>query len=129
MTQATLVHVDAKSAAAKAAVSGIERKKAGQDAALEAEKAEWVNRFIFLSKCYLTSLDPGARFAIEDLRAYADACEHPVPHSPNVWGSMPRVLMAAGLPMEPAGGYRKASSPGTRAHPVALYVKTAGGAA
>ena len=36
MTQATLVYVDAKSDAAKAVVSGIERKKAGQDAALDA---------------------------------------------------------------------------------------------
>lgn len=124
MTQATLVHVDARSAAAKAAVSGIERKKAGQDAALDAEKQEWVNRFIFLSKFYLTSLPVGARFAIEDLRANALACGHPAPHSSNVWGSMPRVLMNAGLPIEPAGEYRKARSPETHAHPVALYRKT-----
>lgn len=128
MTQATLVHVDAKSAAAKAAVSGIERKRAGQDAALEAEKQEWVSRFIFLSKCYLTSLEPGARFAIEDLRANALACGHPAPHSSNVWGSMPRVLINAGLPIEPTGEYRKARSPETHAHPVALYRKTGGAA-
>ena len=128
MTQATLVHVDAKSAAAKAVVSGIERKKAGQDAALDAEKQEWVSRFIFLSKCYLTSLPAGARFAIEDLRANAMACGHPAPHSSNVWGSMPRVLINAGLPIEPAGEYRKARSPETHAHPVALYRKTGGAA-
>ena len=128
MTQATLVHVDAKSAAAKAAVSGEQRKRAGQDSALEAEKQAWVDRFIFLSKCYLTSLPAGARFAIEDLRANALACGHPAPHSSNVWGSMPRVLMNAGLPIEPAGEYRKARSPETHAHPVALYVKTGGAA-
>ena len=128
MTQANLVYVDARSAAAKAAVSGIERKKAGQDAALDAEKQEWVNRFIFLSKCYLTSLPAGARFAIEDLRANALACGHPAPHSSNVWGSMPRVLIKAGLPIEPAGEYRKARSPETHAHPVALYRKTGGAA-
>ncbi len=124
MTQATLVHVDAKSAAAKAVVSGIERKRAGQDAALEAEKQEWVSRFIFLSKCYLTSLPVGAKFAIEDLRANAAACELAAPHSSNVWGSMPRVLINAGLPIEPTGEYRKARSPETHAHPVALYRKT-----
>lgn len=128
MTQATLVHVDAKSAAAKAAVSGIERKRAGQDAALEAEKQEWVSRFIFLSKCYLTSLPVGAKFAIEDLRANAAACELSAPHSSNVWGSMPRVLINAGLPIEPTGEYRKARSPETHAHPVALYRKTGGAA-
>lgn len=126
MTQATLVHVDAKRAAAKAVVSGIERKRAGQDAALEAEKQEWVSRFIFLSKCYLTSLPVGAKFAIEDLRANAAACELAAPHSSNVWGSMPRVLMNAGLPIEPTGEYRKARSPETHAHPVALYRKTGG---
>lgn len=128
MTQATLVHVDAKSAAAKAVVSGIERKRAGQDAALEAEKQEWVSRFIFLSKCYLTSLPVGAKFAIEDLRANAAACELAAPHSSNVWGSMPRVLINAGLPIEPTGEYRKARSPETHAHPVALYRKTGGAA-
>lgn len=126
MTQATLVHVDAKSAAAKAVVSGIERKRAGQDAALEAEKQDWVSRFIFLSKCYLTSLPVGAKFAIEDLRANAAACELAAPHSSNVWGSMPRVLINAGLPIEPTGEYRKARSPETHAHPVALYRKTGG---
>lgn len=126
MTQADLVYVDARTAASRAVVSGEQRKRAGQDAALEAEKQEWVNRFVFLAKTYLTSLKVGAKFAIEDLRAYADACEHPVPHSPHVWGAMPRVLMAAGLPMGPAGEYRKASSPETRAHPVALYRKTGG---
>ncbi len=128
MTQATLVHVDANAAAAKAAVSGIERKRAGQDAALEAEKQEWVSRFIFLSKCYLTSLPVGAKFAIEDLRANAAACELAAPHSSNVWGSMPRVLINAGLPIEPTGEYRKARSPETHAHPVALYRKTGGAA-
>ena len=128
MTQATLVYVDARTAASRAVVSGEQRKRAGQDAALDAEKQEWVNRFIFLSKCYLTSLPAGARFAIEDLRANALACGHPAPHSSNVWGSMPRVLMNAGLPIEPAGEYRKARSPETHAHPVALYRKTGGAA-
>lgn len=128
MTQADLVYVNARTAASLAAVSGEQRKRAGQDAALEAEKAEWVNRFIFLSKCYLTSLEPGARFAIEDLRANALACGHPTPHSSNVWGSMPRVLMNAGLPIEPTGEYRKAHSPATNGHPVAMYIKTGGAA-
>lgn len=124
MTQATLVHVDAKSAAAKAAVSGEQRKRAGQDAALEAEKQAWVDRFVFLTRVYLTGLPVGAKFAFEDLRAAAAACGHPAPHSPNVWGSMPRALIAAGLRMKPTGEYRKAHSPGTHAHPVAMYVKT-----
>lgn len=128
MTQATIVHVDAKSAAAKAAVSGADRKRAGMDAALEAEKAEWVNRFVFLAKAYLTSLEDGAKFAVEDLRAAATSCGHPAPHSSNVWGSIPRVLIASGLPMEPTGEYRKAHSPSTHAHPVALYRKTGGAA-
>lgn len=128
MTQATLVHIDARSAASKAVVSGARRKRAGQDAALEAEKQEWVNRFTFLAKTYLTSLEVGARFALEDLRAYADACHLEPPHSHKVWGSMPRVLISAGLPMLPTDQTRKAHSPATHAHRVTLYRKTGGAA-
>lgn len=129
MTQADLLPTNAKTAASRAAVSGARRKRLGQDLALKKEKAEWVERFIWLSKCYLTSLEPGALFAIEDLRAYAEACELPAPHVPNVFGAMPRVLIKAGLPIRRTDKYRKASSPSTHAHPVALYEKTAGGRA
>lgn len=128
MTQATLVHVDARSAASRAVVSGEQRKRAGQCAALEAEKQEWVDRFVFLARAHLAGLSVGAKFAIEDLRAAATACGHPEPHSHYVWGSIPRVLISAGLPMKPTGEYRKAYSPCTHAHPVALYIKTGGAA-
>lgn len=126
MTQADLVYVDARTASSRAVVSGDQRKEKGMQLALEAEKQEWVKRFTFLAKTYLTSLEVGARFALEDLRANAAACELAAPHSSNVWGSMPRVLINAGLPIEPTGEYRKARSPETHAHPVALYRKTGG---
>lgn len=124
MTQADLLPVDAKQRASTAIKSGQQRKAEGQALVLENESKEWLERFTFLAKCYLASLPEGALFAIEDVRAYCDACGLPKPHSPNVWGPIPRRLIKAGLPMVNANCTRKASTPETKAHPVSLYRKT-----
>lgn len=124
MTQAELIPVTAKERHASAAVPGTERKKQGMAAALEAERAEWIERVTFLAKVYLNSLPVGALFAIEDLRAYTEVCELPAPHSHKVWGSLPRALIAAGLPMRATDRTRKAHSPRTHAHRVSLWERT-----
>lgn len=124
MTQADLLMHDARTRASTVLVSGEQRKAEGQALALQNESKEWVDRFTFLAKCYLASLPEGALFALEDIRAYCDTCGLPRPHSPNVFGSMPRRLIKEGLPMVNANCTRKASTPETRAHPVALYRKT-----
>ena len=123
MTQADLLMQDAGARAFTALVSGAERKAAGQALALENESGDWVERFTFLAKCYLASLPEGALFAIEDLRSYCDTCGLPEPHSHKVWGSLPRVLMKAGLPMVMTDKTRKAHSPKTHAHRVNLWAK------
>lgn len=128
MTQADLLPVDAKQRAASVLVSGEQRKAAGQALVLENESGEWVERFTFLAKCYLASLPEGALFAMEDVRSYCDTCGLPEPHSHKVWGSLPRVLIKAGLPMVMTDQNRKAHSPRTHAHRVSLYRKTGGGA-
>lgn len=124
MTQADLLPVDAKQRASTAIKSGEQRKAEGQSLVLENESKEWVERFTFLAKCYLASLPEEALFAIEDVRAYCDTCGLPEPHSNKVWGSLPRVLMKAGLPMVMTDQTRKAHSPRTHAHRVSLYRKT-----
>ena len=124
MTQADLLMHDARTRASTVLVTGEQRKAAGQALVLENESGAWVERFTFLAKCYLASLPEGALFAIEDLRSYCDTCGLPEPHSHKVWGSLPRVLMKAGLPMVMTDQNRKAHSPETRAHRVSLYRKT-----
>lgn len=124
MTQADLLPVDAKTRHKDVSVPGHARKAAGQALVLENERQEWVDRFTFLASCYLKSLPVGALFAFEDLRAYCDACGLPEPHTHKVWGSLPRVLLKAGLPMVMTDRTRKAHSPKTHAHRVALYQKT-----
>ena len=128
MTQADLLPVDAKQRASTAIKSGEQRKAEGQALVLENESKEWQERFTFLAKCYLASLPEGALFAIEDLRSYCDTCGLPEPHSHKVWGTLPRVLIKAGLPMVMTDQTRKAHSPRTHAHRVSLYRKTGGGA-
>lgn len=123
MTQADLLPVDAKQRASTAVKSGQQRKAEGQALVLENESKEWLERFTFLAKCYLASLPEGALFAIEDLRAYADTCGLPQPHSHKVWGSLPRALIKAGLPMVMTDKTRKAHSPKTHAHRVNLWAK------
>lgn len=123
MTQADLLMQDAGARAFTALVSGAERKAAGQALVLENESGDWVERFTFLAKCYLASLPPDALFAMEDIRAYCDTCGLPEPHSHKVWGSLPRVLMKAGLPMVMTDKTRKAHSPKTHAHRVNLWAK------
>lgn len=128
MTQADLLMQDAGARAFSMLASGEQLKAAGQALALENEHEEWVKRFTFLAKCYLASLPEGALFAIEDLRSYCDTCGLPEPHSHKVWGSLPRVLIKANLPMVMTDQNRKAHSPRTHAHRVSLYRKTGGGA-
>lgn len=124
MTQADLLMNDAGSRAFTALVSGAERKAAGQALALGNESGDWVDRFTRIARNYLASLPEGALFAMEDIRAYCDTCGLPEPHSHKVWGSLPRVLMKAGLPMVMTDQNRKAHSPRTHAHRVSLYRKT-----
>lgn len=128
MTQADLLMHDARTRASTVLVTGEKRKAAGQALVLENESNEWLERFTFLAKCYIASLPEGALFAVEDIRAYCDTCGLPKPHSPNVWGPIPRRLIKAGLPMVNANRTRKASTPETKAHPVSLYRKTGGAA-
>lgn len=128
MTQADLLPVDAKQRASTAIKSGQQRKAEGQALVLENESKEWLERFTFLAKCYIASLPEDALFAIEDVRAYCDTCGLPKPHSPNVWGPIPRRLIKAGLPMVMTDQTRSAHSPETKAHPVSLYSKTGGAA-
>ena len=101
-------------------------KAAGQALALFNEPTSWVERFLAIAREYLASLPDGHLFAIEDVRKHAFDGGLPAPHAPNVWGSMPRRMLREGLPMESSGQYRKAHSPETRAHPVALWVKKGG---
>lgn len=54
---------------------------------------------------------------------HCDTCGLPDPHSHKVWGSLPRVLMKAGLPMVMTDKTRKAHSPKTHAHRVNLWTK------
>lgn len=68
----------------------------------------------------------GQALALEDVRAHCDTQGLPAPHTHNVWGSLPRVMLREGLPMARTDQYRKAHSPGTRAHPVALWRKVGG---
>lgn len=124
MTQADLLPIDAKQRASAAIKSGQQRKAEGQALVLENESKEWLDRFTFLAKCYLASLPEGALFAMEDVRSYCDTCGLPAPHSHKVWGTLPRVLIKAGLPMVMTDQTRKAHSPRTYAHRVSLYRKT-----
>lgn len=123
MTQADMLMQDARTRASTVLVTGEQRKSAGQALVLENEPKEWVDRFTFLAKCYLASLPEGSLFAIEDLRNYCDTCGLPEPHSHKVWGSLPRILLKAGLPMVMTDKTRKAHSPKTHAHRVNLWAK------
>lgn len=128
MTQAGIILTTAQERhrGAKANLrDGASLKKAGQQLVLENESAEWRERALFLLRTYVAGLPVGARFAMEDARAYMDQCELPAPHHKNCWGSLPAQAAAAGIPIRRTGEYRPAHSPKTHAHPVALYVKTA----
>lgn len=125
MTQSSLLATSAAEHFKDTVRSGKQRKQAGLDQVMAAERAEWFEKVIFLAKTYLASLPDGALFAIEDLRAYAVTCDLEAPHSHKTWGSVPRVLLRAGLPMEMTESTRHASSPDTRAHRVTLWRKTA----
>ena len=105
-------------------ITGHDLKQAGQALALFNEPTAWVDQFLGLAREYLASLPDGALFAIEDVRAYADTCGLPAPHTHKVWGSLPRVMMRDGLPLAPTDRSRKAHSPRTHAHRVMLWVKT-----
>lgn len=100
---------------------GEDLKQAGQAATLEAEKTEWLKRTLFLFKSYLTSFSVGDRFAFEDFRAYAMACEHIEPHSDKTWGAMPAYFIKHGCAIRRTDRTRKASSPKTRGHYVTLW--------
>lgn len=125
MTQADLLPVTAQSRAATAVHSGADRRNAGIAQVLDNEKAEWIERAVFLAKSYLSSCPDDALFAIEDIRAYFDVCGLPPAHHHNVYGSLPRVLIKAGLPMVATDCTRRAHSPRTHAHRVTLYRKVA----
>lgn len=106
--------------------TGQDLKTAGQALALFNEPASWVDRFLDIAREYLASLPDGALFALEDVRAHCEAQGLPAPHTHYVWGSLPQRMLRDGLPMESSGQYRKALSPETRAHPVALWTKKGG---
>lgn len=105
------------------AITGQDLKAAGQALALFNEPTNWVERFLAIAREYLASLPDGHLFATEDIRAHCMAQGLPAPHTHYVWGSLPRVMLREGLPMARTDQYRKALSPETRAHPVALYRK------
>lgn len=123
MTQVDLLPINTKQMESKSITSGKQRKASGQALVLENESKEWVERFTRIATNYLASLPKGALFAIEDVRAYAETCGLPDPHSHKVWGSLPRVLIKAGLPMVMTDKTRKAYSPKTHAHRVNLWAK------
>lgn len=104
--------------------TGHDLKLAGQALALFNEPEAWVDRFISIAREYLASLPDGALFAIEDVRAYAEAHGLPALHTHKVWGSLPRVMMREGLPLAQTDRSRKARSPKTHAHRVMLWAKT-----
>lgn len=106
--------------------TGQDLKAAGQALALFNEPTSWVERFLAIARQYLASLPDGHLFAMEDVRAHCEAQGLPSPHTHYVWGSLPRVMLREGLPMARTDQYRKAHSPGTRAHPVALWRKVGG---
>lgn len=128
MTQADLIFTTAqeRNKGAKANQrDGASLKKAGQQQVLENESAEWRERALYLFRVYVQHLEPGSKFAMEDVRAYMASCGLADPHHHNCWGSLPGVAMAARIPFARTGEYRQAHSPKTHAHPVALYVRTA----
>lgn len=124
MTQASLIATTAAerySGCESTRRSGADLKAAGQAATLDAETGEWKARTLFLFRVYLASFNPGDRFAMEDFRAYADACNHPEPHTHYVWGSLPAFLIKEGCQIRKTDHYRKAKSPRTHGHPVPLW--------
>lgn len=124
MTQASLLPTSAAerySGCVQTRRSGVDLKLAGQAATLDAEADEWKQATVFLFKTFMTQFMPGDRFAMEDFRAYADACNHPSPHKHNVWGALPSVFLKAGARIKKTDSYRKAKSPRTHGHPVPLW--------
>lgn len=106
--------------------TGHDLKAAGQALALFNEPTSWVERFLTIAREYIASLPDGHMFAMEDVRAYANAQGLQAPHTHKVWGSLPRVMLREGLPIAQTDRSRKAHSPRTHAHRVMLWVKKGG---
>lgn len=127
MTQADLILTNAaeRHAGAKQnARDGKSLKQAGQDRAVENEAAEWRERALYLLRVFVAGQDMGALFAMEDARAYMASCGHPDPVDHHVWGALPRLAVAVGIPMEMTDRTRPAHSPRTHAHRVSLWRRT-----
>jgi hypothetical protein len=101
--------------------SGEDLKRRGQEAVIAKAPDEWKERAIYLLRIYVAGLATGALFAMEDARAYMDLCGLGQPHDHHAWGSLPRLALSAGIPIERTDRTRKASSPKTRSHPVSLW--------
>ena len=110
-----------------ATTTGATLRNTGMQRAVDNERAEWIDRAVTLARRHINAMPAGALFAFEDVRAALAAAGFPEPHDHHVWGSMPRILIKAGVPMAATDRMRKASAPRTRAHNVALYVRTGGG--
>ena len=104
---------------------GASLKKAGQQQVLENESAEWRGRALYLFRVYVQHLEPGSKFAMEDVRSYMASCGLADPHHHNCWGALPQKAVAAGLPIRRTDKTRPAHSPRTHNHPVTLWEVTA----
>lgn len=92
-------------------------KQSGMQAALFAS-GDWQHEVMAEFRRWLARQKRAGRqwITVEQFRAEARA--HPASHQ--AWGSLARIACVAGL-IAPTGQYVKASSPRTRAHPVALW--------
>lgn len=100
---------------------GLSLKSAGQLAVTEG--TPWAEAAILAMQRYVSQLEHGARFAIEDFRHWAlSRGEIDPPHHPNAWGAITPKAESLGV-IRWTGEYRPARSAATHAHPVRVYVR------
>jgi len=101
----------------EATLTGEQLKRAGQQLSLNFA-GDWSERVVaeFRGWAAIEKARGMRTCTIERFRA--EAQNHPPTHK--AWGSLPRLLVKAGL-IESTGEYRKAAAPRTRSHPVALW--------
>lgn len=97
--------------------AGRRRRDDGIARALDAERRDWIDRALRALREFMRGRET---FTIEQFRYDFLAAGNPEPHVPEVWGAFTNAARKSGL-IVPTGDYRKAASPGTHAHPVALW--------
>jgi hypothetical protein len=92
-------------------------KQSGQSATLQAEADEWKRNAMLALRVYAAK---HRRFTCESFRYDYLSAGGPQPHVHKVWGAMFTAAARAGY-IEHTGEYRKAASPETHGHPVAVW--------